>query len=159
MKTIEEQIRAMEAQWPGFKLISQADDRSAEWQGVLAPDKREHVVRIRYRVPMVLENITLKDVQPRVQVLRPLLEWHADYEQGPIPHVYASHADPKLPYLCLFSPAGREWGTGDFISDTTVFWAAEWLYFYEGWLVTKKWRGGGQHVGRTADGVKQLETV
>jgi hypothetical protein len=159
MKTIEQQIRAMTVQWPGFRLVGQADDGSAQWEGVLAPDKREHLVRIRYRVPMVLENITLKDAQPRVQVVRPLLEWHLDYEEGPIPHVYASKADPDLPYLCLFSPSGREWDTADLISDTTVFWAAEWLYFYEGWLVTKKWRGGGRHIGRSTGGVKHLETV
>lgn len=159
MKTIDQQIRAMAVQWPGFKLVGQDDERSAQWEGVLAPDKREHLVRIRYRVPMVLENITLQDEQPRVQVIWPLLERHSDYEEGPIPHVYRSEANPDLPYLCLFSPSGREWGTDDLISDTTVFWAAEWFYFYEGWLVTKKWRGGGRHVGRSGDGAKRLETV
>jgi len=159
MKTIAEQVRAMAMQWPGFELVGREDDGTAEWHGVLAPDKREHLVRIRYRVPLVLENITLLDAQPRVQVLKPVLERHPDYEEGPIPHVYVSKVTPALPYLCLFSPSGREWGTEDLIADTTVFWAAEWLYFYEGWLVTKKWRGGGRHVGRTVDGAKQLETV
>jgi hypothetical protein len=64
-----------------------------------------------------------------------------------------------MPYLCLFSPELREWDIDDLIADTTIFWAAEWLYFYEGWLVTKKWHGGGRHIGRAADGVKRLETV
>lgn len=37
---------------------------------------------------MVLENVTLHDAQPRVQVLKPLLERHPEYDEGRIPHVY-----------------------------------------------------------------------
>ncbi|WP_234682996.1 hypothetical protein [Bradyrhizobium monzae] len=155
MTSIAEQIEAMASQWPGFKVIEHSASE-VEWQGVLAPDKREHLVRVRHRIPMVLENISLRDAQPRVQVLRPLLERHPDYEEGPVPHVYPSKVDPSLPYLCLFSPTMREWDINDLIAHTTIFWAAEWLYFYEGWLVTRKWRGGGRHPG-PADEEKQLE--
>ena len=158
MKTIQDQIRAMSIQWPGFRLIGPTA-HSATWIGVLAPDKREHTVRIRYRVPFVLDNVSLRDVQPMVQVLNPLLERHPDYDEGPIPHVYVSVRTPALPYLCLFSPSDREWSTFDLIAETTVFWAAERLYFYEGWLVTRKWQGGGRHVGTGPSGAKTIETV
>lgn len=65
------------------------------------------------------------------------------------------------PFLCLFDPNAREWSIEDLIAHTTVFWAAEWLYFYEGWLITKRWRGGGVYHGLTNDspGQKQLEAV
>jgi hypothetical protein len=155
MTTIDQQIEAMAAQWPRFKVIERGGS-DVEWQGLLAPDKREHLVRVRHRIPMVLENISLLDAQPRVQVLQRLLERHPDYEQGPIPHVYRSEVDPSLPYLCLFSPSMGEWDVSDLIADTTIFWAAQWLYFYEGWLVTKKWRGGGRHVVRPEE-EKRLE--
>ncbi len=158
MKSIEEQIQAMAFQWPGFKVVEQTD-RTVMWEGLLAPDKRAHLVRIGYRRPNLLENITLHDAQPRVQVINPLLEPHADYEQGPIPHVYPSAATPSMPFLCLFSPARREWSITDLIAETTVFWTSEWLYFYEGWLVTKMWRGGGRHPPQHGDGAKRLETV
>lgn len=158
MKTIEQQIRAMEFQWPGFRIVEQAG-QEAVWEGALAPDKRKHLVRVRYRVPHVLENISLRDAQPRVQVIDPLLEPHPDYEEGPIPHVYVSDKYPNMPYLCLFSPALREWGADDFIADTTMFWADEWLYFYEGWLVTKKWRGGGRHPNRAMDEEKRIAAI
>jgi hypothetical protein len=158
MRTIDQQIQAMAVQWPGFKVVEVAA-RSATWEGVLAPDVREHLVRVRYRVPMVLENITLRDGQPRVQVVDPFLEKHPEYGEGRIPHVYWSEAYPSMPYLCLFSPSGREWDVSDLIAETTIFWAAEWLYFYEGWLVTKKWHGGGRHPPQAGDGAKRLETV
>ena len=54
------------------------------------------------------------------------------------------------------SPSLREWDANDLIADTTIHWAAQWLYFYEGWLVTKKWRGGGRHVDRQEE-EKRLE--
>lgn len=158
MKSIEEHIRAMTLVWPGF-TVSKQDGYSATWEGVLAPDKREHLVRIAYRVPFAIENITVHDAQPRVQVIAPRLERHSDYEEGPIPHIYANKTDSSLPYLCLFDPTAREWDVGDLIADTTIFWAWEWLYFYDGWLVTKRWHGGGRHLPRVADGAKRLETV
>jgi hypothetical protein len=156
--TIEQQIEAMERQWPQFRLVSKID-QSAGWEGVLAPDKRAFNVRVRYRVPSLLENISLTDAQPKVQVTDPKLERHNEYDEGPIPHVYASKADPSLPYLCLFSPTLREWDVDHLIADTTIFWANEWLYFYEGWLVTKKWRGGGRHNRPQDEREKRLEAI
>ncbi|MCK1634611.1 hypothetical protein [Bradyrhizobium sp. 162] len=155
MVTIDQQIEAMAERWPGFKVVESSASH-VEWHGTLAPDKHEHLVRVGHRIPMVLENVTLHDAQPRVQVLKPLLERHPDYEEGPIPHVYRNSSNPELPYLCLFSPALREWDIKDLIAHTTIHWAAQWLYFYEGWLVTKKWLGGGRHVTPN-DEEKRLE--
>ncbi len=148
----------MASQWPGFKLTEQEPD-CATWEGPLAPDKRKHLVRVRYRVPNVLENLTLLEIRPRVRVIDPLLERHDDYEQGPIPHVYWSEKYREIPSLCLFSPSNREWSPDDLLADTTLFWAWEWLYFYEGWLVTKKWRGGGRHLPQAGANGKRLEAV
>jgi hypothetical protein len=159
MKTINEQIQAMAVQWPEFNLTERTDD-SATWEGTMAPDGRKHLVRVRLRVPFVLENISLKMAQPRVQVLEPRLERHFDYELGPTPHVYVNSDDRSLPYLCLFSPDLREWSMDDLVAETTLFWTYEWLYFYQGWLAIGKWRGGGGHLAPEPDeGAKQLETV
>lgn len=29
------------------------------------------------------------------------------------------------------------------LADTIVVWASEWLFFYESWLLTGDWLGGG----------------
>lgn len=157
-KSIKEQVDAMAVQWPGF-LVTERTDTSATWEGLLSPDKREHLVRVKYRVPMVLEDISLRDAQPRVQVIEPKLERHFDYEEAPLPHCYRNAAEPSLPYLCLFSISGREWDINDLIAETTIFWANEWIYFYEGWLITKRWRGGGRHLAIASDGAKEIEEV
>jgi hypothetical protein len=141
---ITRQIEAMADRWPAIALV-EADDRSALWEGLLRPEEQDYRIRIFYRVPFVIEQFNVSAVQPRVQVLDPVLERHDDYEEGPIPHVYKNDAEPALPYLCLFDPFNREWTPADLLSETTVPWTARNLYFYKGWLLTGRWKGGGRH--------------
>ena len=161
MKSIDEQIAAIETQWPEF-VLKERTGRTARWEGTLVPVRRPHLVRIRYGVPSVIERFTINQIQPRVQVIKPTLQRHPNYEQGPTPHVYRNPDDTALPYLCLFNPTGDEWEPGDLIAETILFWAARWLFFYEGWLATKRWRGGGGHLVPAIDaaaGGKRIETV
>jgi len=155
--SIESQIAAMAKRWPGFEVIERSD-RFAAWQGRLQPVQRYFTVRIAYRVPLAIEAFTLLRIQPRVQVLDPVLERHADYEEGPIPHVYVNRDEPRLPYLCLFDAYNQEWTPEDLIAETTLPWSARYLFFYEGWLATRKWRGGGRHPTREErDGTRSTE--
>ncbi|MEW7280215.1 hypothetical protein ABW636_16615 [Aquimarina sp. 2201CG1-2-11] len=56
-----------------------------------------------------------------------------------LPHVY-SHIEQKL---CLYSWKKRQWTKEKLISSTVIPWASEWLEFYELWLISGKWLGGG----------------
>lgn len=145
--SIEAQIAAMTERWPDFEVVERSD-RFAAWQGRIQPVQQYYTVRIAYRVPLAIEAFTLLSIQPRAQVLDPVLERHPDYEDGPIPHVYVNRDEPRLPYLCLFDPYAREWTPGDLLAETTLPWTARYLFFYEGWLATRKWRGGGRHPTR-----------
>ncbi len=91
-------------------------------------------------------------------MLDPKLESHPDYEEGPIPQVYWDDQDLEHPVLCLFSLEGQEWNLDDLVAETTIYWAARWLYFYEGWLATKMWKGGGHHP-HLVQGEKSLAAV
>ncbi|HEY3936204.1 MAG TPA: hypothetical protein VGL97_02145 [Bryobacteraceae bacterium] len=156
MKTIAEHMMAMRA--AAFVGLRH-NERTALWEGILSPSgARDYNIRVAYATPILGEVFTIGRVQPQVRVMSPLLERHYDYEQGPIPHVYWDNEDYDHPVLCLFSLEGREWGLDDLIAETTILWASRWLYFYEGWLATKKWKGGGRHPGRHRDG-KRLATV
>ena len=44
---------------------------------------------------------------------------------------------------CLFYPAGREWRSDMKIATSIVPWLSLWLYYYEVWLATGEWEGGG----------------
>ncbi len=54
-----------------------------------------------------------------------------------IPHTYA------LDRPCLFFPAGGEWRSDMMIATTIIPWLSLWLYYYEVWLATGSWEGGG----------------
>jgi hypothetical protein len=47
--------------------------------------------------------------------------------------------------LCLFDPQTAEWSPGAAIADTIVPWTYEWLFYFEEWLVSDEWKGGGRH--------------
>ena len=79
---------------------------------------------------------------PEVHVEDPPLQTRED--QAGIPHTYPG------PRPCLFWPAGREWQPSDRISRTILPWLLEWLAFYEIWLQTGEWLGGG--IPHTAQG-------
>ena len=72
---------------------------------------------------------------PLVYVARPRLQL---LDGQALPHVY------PLNTLCLFL-GNREWHQSIPIADTLVPWASEWLLFYELWLATGEWLGGGEH--------------
>lgn len=134
----------MAQRWPSF-VVTAREGQRVVWEGTLDPVQRRYRLRIDYEAPYAVEVFTVLHIQPRVQVLSPVLERHPEFEEGPIPHVYFNRNAPTLPFLCLFDPYRGEWSPEDLIAETTVPWAARYLYFYEGWLTTGKWLGGGRH--------------
>ena len=97
------------------------------------PKSNEYKIRITYgngSYPIV------EIVEPR-NLLR-------EKEGADFIHMYRdSKAGHQM--LCLY--ANGEWTPQKFISATIVPWAVEWCYFYEVWLDTGKWLGGGFHKG------------
>lgn len=59
------------------------------------------------------------------------------------PHKYEIDADKNMVRICLYRY--REFNTYKFLSKTIIPWTIEWLYFYEIWLATGEWCGGGEH--------------
>jgi hypothetical protein len=87
------------------------------------PMSRRYLIRIDYRARRV----------PEVCVLAPDLKLHPD--ANVLPHTYPGDK------LCLHLPG--EWRSEMYIAHTTVPWTSEWLFYYELWLVTGQWNGGG----------------
>jgi hypothetical protein len=74
--------------------------------------------------------------RPRVIVLNPPLQLR---EGKACPH---RHSDQEP---CLYYHHGNEWHSGMLIAHTIIPWASRWLYYYEIWLATGEWMGGGIH--------------
>lgn len=56
-----------------------------------------------------------------------------------VPHMYPDGS------LCLYYPEYNEWKYSDSWATTLIPWASLWLYYYEIWLMTGEWLGGGVH--------------
>jgi hypothetical protein len=96
------------------------------------PISRQYLIEISYR----------HYKRPNVYVIEPDLLALTDGRK--LPHVYQQ--DP--PDLCLYMPNTGEWSPEKWISKTIVPWSFVWLYYYENWLATDHWAGGGEHPGR-----------
>jgi hypothetical protein len=79
-----------------------------------------------------------RDSVPRAFVLEPDLEVLADGRR--LPHIYR---DPLR--LCLYLPKSGEWHGSMRIDKTFVPWVATWLFYFEEWLASDDWKGGGEH--------------
>ena len=78
---------------------------------------------------------------PDVMVLNPDLNKLAGGRR--LPHVFSV----KPVRLCLHFPSYDEWTTDQSIAETIVPWAYLWLMYFEHWVATDEWQGGGKHPG------------
>jgi hypothetical protein len=88
-----------------------------------SPASRHYTVRLTYR----------HGAAPHVTVEDPPLDLHPGATA--LPHVYAGDE------LCLYYPG--QWDHAMLLAHTIVPWTSEWLMYYELWLVTGRWSGGG----------------
>jgi hypothetical protein len=89
----------------------------------------------RYRLRLTLTPTR----SPNIVVLQPDL--HALANGRRLPHVYRQSPVE----LCLWLPRLQEWHGGLPVASTIVPWAHLWLLYFEEWLVSNDWQGGGEH--------------
>lgn len=107
------------------------------WEGSLQPTARSgsYTVRIDYVPPSY----------PKVTIVTPPLEVP---EGRALPHTFPGDR------LCLYWRG--QWDPSMSIAKTIVPWASEWLLYYELWVVTGEWHGGGHE---PATGTKREHDV
>jgi hypothetical protein len=101
------------------------------WQDQLAPTplSRTYCTAVTYHFGLA----------PQTHVLSPSLVQLAGGRL--IPHLYSQ----KHQRLCLYLPNAGEWNSSRFISETIIPWALLWLFYFEEWLLSDEWKGGGVH--------------
>jgi hypothetical protein len=124
-------------------------DWLAVWTGPLRPLQRTYTVTIIYVARLRLGDAeVIGAFRPAVRLDQPALQFEHSRTGRDVPHVYWDWGTPARSKLCLYDPAAKEWSPVDFIAETIVPWACDWLACYEGWLATGDWTGGGRHPGR-----------
>lgn len=134
--TVAQQYGALQASsiCPGIGRL-QARHLRWDFDSRATPLGRAYKIRITYTV----------GVRPELTVLRPKLSELAGGRR--LPHVYRQ----EPPVLCLYLPGTSEWTPSMFIARTIVPWTALWLFYFEYWLVTDEWKGGGMHPADNGD--------
>lgn len=108
-----------------------ANESQIVWSGEIAPDEysRSYTLEMRYKLKC----------SPKVYVRDPDLRELAGNRR--LPHMY----DQAKQQLCLFLPNVGLWSPDRLIGNTVMLWAIMWLRYFEIWLITDVWHGGGEH--------------
>ncbi len=109
----------IEKHFPCFKC--KLSHRHLECEGFITPSEDCDT----YRVAISYE----QDGVPRVRIKEPHITPSASI------HMYGTGA------LCLYQPADDPWKSSDNLHEKIIPWTAEWLVFYELYIVYGKWLG------------------
>lgn len=102
------------------------------WTGKIQPT----ALSKEYRVILVYQ----LGKSPRVWVIGDELEKLDDIN---FPHKFDVDAENKMVRICLYRYS--EFNSSKLLANTIIPWTIEWLYYYELWLATGEWLGGGEH--------------
>lgn len=90
-----------------------------------------------YRILFIWE---FSKVSPRVYILNN--EIHNVAKEKSIPHLYSQ----EQIRLCLYYPTYNEFSRSMSLCETIIPWTYWWLSYYEEWLFSGEWKGGGIHL-------------
>lgn len=133
-RLIDQQIALMQS-YPESSCFVHAG--TLTWEGDVCPTalSRTYRVTITYK----------KGFRPQVTVTGDDLP---GLNRSDFPHKFAIDRENGSVEICLH--LRHEFDASMLISDCIIPWTAEWLYFYEIWLATGEWCGGGKHPGHPA---------
>lgn len=118
--------------WPNAK-VSFRQGKELRFTFTLAPTLMSRNYRCMLRVA--------RTGSPQMIVLDPDLKALAGNRR--IPHTYQYGG--KGTKLCLWLPRDKQWSPSMRFNETYLPWTAEWLDYFEEWLETGSWAGGGVH--------------
>jgi hypothetical protein len=141
--SVAEQSSSIARAFPSFREVFNADFAGC-WEGDLAPNARSYRLSIVYLPPYEFEGGALQRKSLSVRILSPSIGLDPRGTGERPPHIYVD-ADGQGFSLCLYDWRNDEWCAADSIADTIIPWAAEWLFWFEAWLLIGVWSGGGRH--------------
>lgn len=101
---------------------------------ILQPSEGSEKYKVELITRIGAKAVEVFVVEPNIRKLKKELS---------IPHLYPNGS------LCLYYPNYNEWSIEDLWADTLIPWTCLWLYFFELWLATGEWFGGGIHPGKS----------
>ena len=141
-------------------LIIQREKIRKKWEkNIIYVSKRG--LDINLKIPSTnIENkeYLLKVIQKQEEIPKTyILKENLDLKrQERIPHIYGEVLIKNKKYIriCTFLPS-EDWNNKNYISDTVIFWAVEWIYYFEIWNACGVWNGGGKHPRKSEKNLKK----
>ena len=84
---------------------------------------------------------------PNVYVVSPTINMSDFLEIHTFGLKFHGAYNKELPCLCLTHYESDKWNSSIMLTESYIPWAIEWTEFYELWLLTGIWYGGGVHLG------------
>lgn len=84
---------------------------------------------------------------PDVYVVSPVIDMSSSLDIHTFGLKYHGAYKKELPRLCLTHYDSDKWNSAIMLTESYIPWAIEWTEFYELWLLTGTWYGGGVHPG------------
>lgn len=130
--TLFKQLINLKAEYPGS--FSEIKGSTLKWCGKIKPTalSEEYNILIKYSWGKSPESWVFGENLKKL-------------DSPDFPHNFKIDKDKKKVRICLYHPKNDEWNPSQYISKTIIPWSVEWLYFYDVWLSTGKWYGGGIH--------------
>lgn len=141
--SVAEQDVAIQRLFPDFKLICPFDFLGM-WRGPLRPLSRTYEIVIVYCPRVRFAGAIIDNPWVSVRVINPTIGLDPRRTGQRPPHIYLDPGTGAWS-LCLYHPRKEDWKPDQLIAETIIRWTAEWLFFYEAWLIEGHWAGGGEH--------------
>jgi hypothetical protein len=142
--SVDEQDAGIRRLFPEFRQTCSLDFVGV-WRGRLRPIATSYEVSIVYFPKLWLGGAFVRNSWVTVQVLDPEIGLDPRGTGEKLPHIYPCPNTRIGWSLCLYDPRTKDWKPSRSIAETIIPWTAEWLFFYEGWLIDGHWAGGGDH--------------
>ena len=141
--SIAEHSALIAGAFPSFREVFDLDFAGC-WEGDLTPNAKTYRISILYFLPYVFDCDAVQCELISIRVVSPAIGLDPRGTGALPPHIYRD-AEGGGFSLCLYDWREDEWRPELPISDTIIPWAAEWLFWFEAWLLTGVWSGGGTH--------------
>lgn len=127
-----QQTVALCSTYKGASCSIDKKNKQLFWSGKICPTalSKKYTAVLEYRLGK----------SPKVWIVGDELEKLDDIA---FPHKFEIDVENKMVRICLYRYS--EFSSSKLLSKTIIPWTVEWLYFYELWLATGEWLGGGEH--------------
>ena len=127
------QMAKVKSQYAEVSYSAKGKHGAVEGYITLRPTEESRTYKLRIAARVNSTIVSIYPVEPYIGT---------EVSGKKVPHMYGDGS------LCLYYPKYREWKYSDSWADTLIPWASLWLYYYEIWVVTGEWLGGGIHGGK-----------